>query len=64
MTSQPSLQTTTIHILPRSHEDNQKMKFGHLIKYKTNIFLKNHAENESAKLVPDLFNFLKKLYIR
>ena len=42
MTSQPGLQTITIHILPSilQNEGNQKMKFGQLIKYnKKNIFL-------------------------
>ena len=32
----------------------QAMKFGQLIEYlKRNIFLKNYAENEAGKLVPD-----------
>ena len=31
------------------------MKFGQIIEYnKINIFLKNHAENEAERLVPDL----------
>ena len=37
------------------------MKFGQLIEYNNiNIFLKNHAENEAARVVPDLFLFFKK----
>ena len=37
------------------------MKFGQLIEYsKINFFFKNHAENETGTLVPDLFLFLKK----
>ena len=36
-----------------------------MVKYNEEIFfLKNHAENEVEMLVPDLFLFLKKLYIR
>ena len=27
------------------------------------VLLKNHAENESGSLVPDLFLFFKKLYM-
>ena len=37
------------------------MKFGKLIEYnKKNIFFNNHVENETGKLVPDLFLFFKK----
>ena len=37
------------------------MKFVHLIEYKEKIFfVKNHEENESGRLVPDLFLFFKK----
>ena len=42
MTSQPGLQTVTIHVLPSISQSkgNQKMKLGQLIKYnKRNIFL-------------------------
>ena len=42
MTSQPSLQTIAIHILPNISQSkgNQTMKFGQLIEYnKRNIFL-------------------------
>ena len=42
MTSQPSLQTITIHIFPNISQSkgNQTMKFGQLIEYKNrNIFL-------------------------
>ena len=43
------------------HESSlKKMKNG-IIEYKNkNIFLKNHAENEAGRLVPDLFLFFKK----
>ena len=63
MTSQPGLQITTIHILPNisQSKDNQTMKLGQLIEYnKRNNFLKNYAENEVERLVPDLFLFLEK----
>ena len=37
------------------------MKCGQLIEYKVRyIFLKNLAENEAEKLVPDLFLYFKK----
>ena len=37
------------------------MKFGQLVEYnKRNIFLKNYAENDSGRLVPDLFLFFWK----
>ena len=40
---------------------NQTVKFGQLIEYnKINIFLKNHAENETGKLFPDHFLCFKK----
>ena len=42
MTSQPSLQAITIHILPNASQskDNQRMKFCQLIEHnKRNIFL-------------------------
>ena len=36
------------------------MKFGQLIEYIVKkIFLKNHAENEAGRLVPDLFLFFE-----
>ena len=36
------------------------MKFGQLIKYSAiNIFFIHHAENDTRRLVPDLFCFLK-----
>ena len=63
MSSQPGLQITTIHILPNISEskDNQTMKLGQLIEHnKRNNFLKNYAENEVERLVPDLFLFLEK----
>ena len=37
------------------------MKFGHLVKYKVrNISFKSHIENETERLIPDLFLFFKK----
>ena len=37
------------------------MKFGQPIEYiKINFFFKNHAENKTERLVPDLFLFCKK----
>ena len=55
MTSQPDQKTFTIHILPNisPSKGNQAMEFGLVIS-------KYHAENETRKLVPDLFLFFKK----
>ena len=41
------------------------MKFGQLIEYNMGnvFFFKNHAENEAGRLVPNLFMFLRKLYM-
>ena len=67
MTSKPGLQRITTHLLLNISriKSNQTMKFGHLIGHpKRNIFFKNYAEDETGKLVPDLFYFLKKLCIR
>ena len=37
-------------------KSNQTIKFGQLIEYNKKIFLfKNNAENETGRLVPDLF---------
>ena len=37
------------------------MKFGQLMGYnKRNVFLRNHAENEAEKLIPDFFLFFEK----
>ena len=41
------------------------MKFGQLIRCRLrNPFLKNHSEIEVWILVPDLFCFFKKVYLR
>ena len=41
-------------------KDNQTMKLGQLTEYnKKMIFFENHAENETEKLVSDLFLFFK-----
>ena len=48
-----------------SYLSNQIMKFGQLIECKKkNIFLKDHAENEAARLVSNLFLLFKKHYMR
>ena len=63
MTSQPGLQTVSIHMLSNISQSkgNHTMKFGQLIEYnKRNILLKNYAENEAGRLVPDLLLFFKK----
>ena len=63
MTSQPDLETISIHILPNisQSKDNKKMKFGQLIEYnKRNTFLKNYAENEAGRVAPDLSLFFEK----
>ena len=40
---------------------NQTMKFGQLVEHpKINILFKTYAENETEKLVPDPFLFVKK----
>ena len=47
MTSQPGLQTITIHILTNNSlsKDNQTMKFGQLLEYnKRNIFIQKLCE--------------------
>ena len=52
MTSQPDLQTVTIHILPNiiRSKDNETMKFVQLIEYNNrNIFFKNHTEIEVGR---------------
>ena len=44
-----------------STEGNQTIQFGQLIEYYVkNIFLKNHAENEPVRLVPDHYCFFQK----
>ena len=62
MTSQPGYQTITMHILPNISRSkcNQTVKFDQLIQYNKMFLFKNHAENESGRLVLDLFNFFKK----
>ena len=58
------------HILPNiTHitvsKGNQTMNFGQLIKYKErSIFLQKSCRNEARRLIPNLFCFLKKLYMR
>ena len=61
MTSQPGLQTVTIHILPNISwsKDNQTMKFGQSIENKKNIFFQKSCKNEAERLVPDLPLFFK-----
>ena len=63
MTSQPGLQTIAIQLLPNISQSkgNQTMKFDQLIEYKTrNNFLQNNVENETGRLVPDLFLIFEK----
>ena len=63
MTSQTGQQIIAIHILPNISRSkcNQTMKFGQLIEYNVrNVFLKDHTENDTVRLVPDLFLFFKK----
>ena len=63
ITSQPGLQTISIHMLSNISQSkgNQTMRFGQLIEYnKRSILLKNYAENEAGRLVPDLLLFFKK----
>ena len=63
MTSQPDLQTIAINILANISQSkgNQAMKVGQSIEYNPEIFLfKNYAENETGRLVPELFLFFEK----
>ena len=63
MTSRPDLQTIAINILANISQSkgNQAMKVGQSIEYNTEIFFfKNYAENETGRLVPDLFLFFEK----
>ena len=63
MTSQPDLQTIAINILANISQSkgNQAMKVGQSIEYNTEIFFfKNYAENETGRLVPELFLFFEK----
>ena len=65
MTSQPGYQTIKNQILPNISrtKNNKTMKFDQLTR--EIFFLKNHAENNAGRLIPDLFfSFLKKLNIR
>ena len=57
MTSRSGQQTIAIHILPNisRSKDNQIIKLGQLIEY--------DWKNRAARLVPDHFCFLKKLYM-
>ena len=62
-TSQTGQQINTVHLLPNI--GNQEIKFGQLTKYSVrNIFLQKSCRNEVGRLVPDLFVFFEKLYIR
>ena len=63
MTSYTGKRIITIDILSiiSRSKDNQEMKFGLSIKHKiTYIFLLKHTENETRRLIPDLFLFFKK----
>ena len=63
MTSQPDLQTIAINMLANISQSKgkQAMKVGQSIEYNTEIFFfKNYAENETGRLVPDLFLFFQK----
>ena len=62
MTSQPGYQTIKNQILPNISrtKNNKTMKFDQLTR--EIFFLKNHAENNAGRLIPDLFfSFLKNL---
>ena len=62
MTSQTGKQTIAIHILTDiwKTKDNQTTKFDPLIECEKIFFFKNHTENETGRLIPDFFLFLKK----
>ena len=61
MTSQPGLQTITIHILPNISQSkgNQTMKFGGILEYnKRNVFLqKLYKKRDRKTSARPLFNF-------
>ena len=66
MTSETGQQIIAMHVLPyiSRSKGNQAVKFDQLTKYgMRNIILKNLAETEVGKLVPDLYCFLKTLYM-
>ena len=65
MKSQTGQQIITIHIFPNilRSKGNQAMEFGQLIKYNVRkTFCKNHAANETGRLVSDLSFFKKKSF--
>ena len=59
-TSQSCQQTITTHILPNisQSKENQRIKFGQVLRER--FFFKNHA----GALVPDVFAFYKRFYMR
>ena len=62
MMSQSGSQKILIGILSNISQSkgNQTMKFGQFLEYKkTDIFFKGQAEDETERLVSDLFCFLK-----
>ena len=63
ITSQSVQQAIKVRILPNisRNKGNKTIKSGQLTGYnKKNIFLKNHAENVTGRLVSELFLFFKK----
>ena len=61
--NQPGLQIIATDILPSisRSKGSQTRKFDQVIDKKRYIFLKNHAENEAGRLVPDLYLLFKKV---
>ena len=57
MTSQPGLETISIHILPNISQSkgNQTKKFGQSLEHNKIFFFKNYMQNEAEWLVPDRF---------
>ena len=50
-----------MHTLPNISRSKGNQKLGRFIEYDVRYFFpENHAENESGRLVPDLFLFFKK----
>ena len=60
------LTTIAIQILPNisRSKNNQAMKIDQVIEPIRIVFFKNHSENESGRLLPNLFCFSRKLYMR
>ena len=66
MTPQPEKQTITMYIFPKfsRSKGNQTKKVGSVNRIKRKCFIQNSCKKDTGRLLPDLFCFLNKLYIR